>query len=198
MYSPRAPLIHINAFPGTGKLTVAQHLLAQAPPSTSIKLVHNHLLINPADAVLHRTQPGYQALRHALRSAVFTSLATEPATYETTYVFTDFQTTNEQGTSVCLEYVQAAKDRCCQLISIVLICDEEENVRRVVHSGRKMHAAGKLRDVELLRMFRRGAPVFTFSNALEIDVTKLEPEDVARIIWEHIGKVCPGWTGLID
>ncbi|KAE8356984.1 hypothetical protein BDV28DRAFT_126014 [Aspergillus coremiiformis] len=186
------PLIHINAFPGTGKLTVAQYLLSRSPPSANVKLVHNHLLINPADAVLHRTQPGYQSLRRALRAATFTSLATEPATYNTTYLFTDFQTTNEQGTSVCLEYAQAAKDRGCVLIPIVLSCDEDANLKRIMHSDREMHA--KLMDVELLRTFRKGAPVFRFSDRkefLEIDVTCLEPEEVARMIWEHVLVVCP-------
>lgn len=66
------PIIHINGFPGTGKLTVAQYLVADVTP-VNLKLIHNHLLINPADAVLHRNQPGYQALRQAIRGAIFTA-----------------------------------------------------------------------------------------------------------------------------
>ncbi|KAJ5215628.1 uncharacterized protein N7498_002035 [Penicillium cinerascens] len=190
------PIIHINGFPGTGKLTVAQDLVAHVALSANLKLIHNHLLINPADAVLHRTQPGYQSLRRAVRAAVFTSLATEPATFNTTYLFTDFQTTNEQGASVCAEYAQAAKDRGCLLIPIVLTCDEDENIKRMMQSERGKHA--KLMDVELLRMFRKGAPVFEFSDRkefLEIDVTRLEPEEVARTIWEHVLQFYPGLSG---
>ncbi|CAG8904834.1 unnamed protein product [Penicillium egyptiacum] len=187
------PLIHINAFPGAGKLTVAEHLVAL---SANLKLIHNHLLINPADAVLHRTQPGYQSLRRALRTAIFTSLATEPATFNTTYLFTDFQTTNEQGASVCAEYAQAAKDRGCLLIPIVLTCDEDENIRRMTQLEREKHA--KLMDTELLRMFRKGAPIFEFKDRkefLKIDVTHLEPEEVTRIIWEHVLLFYPGLSG---
>ncbi|KAJ5826813.1 hypothetical protein N7447_003576 [Penicillium robsamsonii] len=187
------PLIHINAFPGAGKLTVAKHLVAL---SASLKLIHNHLLINPADAVLHRTQPGYQSLRRALRTAIFTSLATEPATFNTTYIFTDFQTKNEQGASVCVEYAQAAKNRGCLLIPIVLTCDEDENIRRITQLEREKHA--KLMDVELLRMFRKGAPIFEFNDRkefLKIDVTHLEPEEVTRIIWEHVLQFYPGLSG---
>ncbi|KAJ5489930.1 hypothetical protein N7453_010755 [Penicillium expansum] len=178
------PLIHINAFAGAGKLTVAKHLVAL---SENLKLVHNHLLINPADAVLHRNQPGYQSLRRALRAAIFTSLATEPATYNTTYIFTDFQTANEQGSSVCKEYAQAAEDRGCLLIPIVLDCDEDENIRRMTQLEREKHA--KLMDVDLLKMLRKGAPIFEFSNRkefLKIDVTHKKPEEVARMIWEHV------------
>ena len=190
------PLIHINGFPGTGKLTVAQHLVAYIALSANLKLIHNHLLINPADAVLHRTQPGYQSLRRAVRAAIFTSLATEPTTFNTTYLFTDFQTTNEQGASVCAEYAQAAKDRGCLLIPIVLTCDEDENIKRMTQSEREKHA--KLTDVELLRMFRKGAPIFKFSDRkefLEVDVTRLEPEEVARTIWEHVLRFCPDLGG---
>ncbi|KAJ5986921.1 hypothetical protein N7451_011286 [Penicillium sp. IBT 35674x] len=187
------PIIHINGFPGTGKLTVAQYLVAHVT-LVNLKLIHNHLLINPADAVLHRTQPGYQALRRAIRSAIFTAL-TEPATHDTTYLFTDFQTDNEQGTSVCLEYVRAALKRGCPLIPIVLTCDEDENIKRMTKSEREKHA--KLMDMELLRMFRRGAPIFKFADRkfLEIDVTHLEPEEVARIIWEHVLRICPDLGG---
>ncbi|OQE41331.1 hypothetical protein PENCOP_c005G04243 [Penicillium coprophilum] len=187
------PLIYINAFPGAGKLTIAQHLVAHAGQSANIKLVHNHLLINPADAVLHRTQPGYQSLRHALRAAIFTSLTTEPATFNTTYLFTDFQTANEQGASVCAEYAQASKDRGCLLIPIVLTCDEDENIKRMMQSDREKHA--KLMDVELLRTFYKGLPVFEFSDRkefLKIDVTHLKPGEVARIIWQHILLSYPG------
>ncbi|KAJ6143332.1 hypothetical protein N7471_002785 [Penicillium samsonianum] len=190
------PLIHINAFAGTGKLTVARHLVEQVALSANLKLVHNHLLVNPADAVLHRTQPGYQSLRLALRTAIFTSLTTEPATFNTAYLFTDFQTSNELGVSVCAEYAQAAKDRGCLLIPIVLTCDEDENIRRMTQSGREKH--GKLMDVEILKMFRKGFPIFEFSDRkefLKIDVTHLEPEEVARIIWEHVLLFFPGLSG---
>ncbi|KAJ5494159.1 hypothetical protein N7463_010246 [Penicillium fimorum] len=189
------PLIYLNAFPGAGKLTVAQHLVARVAHSANIKLVHNHLLINPADAVLHRTQPGYQSLRHALRAAVFASLTTEPETFNTTYLFTDFQTKNEQGASVCAEYAQAAKDRGCLLIPVVLTCNEDENIKRITQSDREKHA--KLMDVELLKTFRKGS-VFEFSDRkefLKIDVTHLEPEEVARIIWEHALTFHPDLSG---
>ncbi|RAH44412.1 uncharacterized protein BO95DRAFT_483127 [Aspergillus brunneoviolaceus CBS 621.78] len=202
------PIIHINGFPGTGKLTIAQHLVAHYPPPLSItttasdpppaklKLIHNHLLIDPADAVLHRTQPGYQALRHALRAAIFTTLTHEPATHATAYIFTDFQTTNAQGAQVCAEYAQAADDRGCALITVVLTCAADENLRRMMHADRGVHA--KLQDVRLLEAFRRGAPVFRFSDRkefLEVDVTGFEVAEVAARIWEHVSGVCPELLG---
>jgi hypothetical protein len=188
------PIIHINGFPGTGKLSVARHLVEQLSQcDIPGKLVHNHLLIDPADAVLHRTQPGYQSLRKAIRAALFSALETESATYGSIYIFTDFQSSDPIGSGVCAEYATSAAKRDCAFISIVLKCGEAENLRRVASSDRRM--TRKLTDVELVRMFRKdGAPIHMFAGdlpSLEMDVTNLSAEDVARLIVEHAVTVCP-------
>jgi hypothetical protein len=188
------PIIHINGFPGTGKLSVARRLIEQLPlHNIPAKLVHNHLLIDPADAVLNRTQPGYQNIRKAIRAALFSALEKESATNGTVYIFTDFQTSDAIGSSVCAEYAATATKRDCALISVVLCCEEEENLRRVASSDRGL--TKKLTDVELVRRFRRrGAPVHRFVEApvsLELDVTDRSAEEVARLIVRHIFEVCP-------
>lgn len=68
-----SPIVHINGFPGTGKLTVAR-LLAEKLSVLNARLVHNHLLIDPAGAILPRSSIGYQPLRRVIRAAVFTTL----------------------------------------------------------------------------------------------------------------------------
>ncbi|CAI7624617.1 unnamed protein product [Penicillium glandicola] len=182
------PIVHLNGFPGVGKLTIARYLIKQPP---SAKLVHNHLLINPADAVLHRTQPGYQSLRRRIRSSIFSALTDEPATFDTTYIFTDFQSDDELGSAVCAEYLATAEARRAALVPILLFCDEETNMQRLVSSDRELHA--KLTDVELVTKFRRG-DVYRFaghSNYLELDVSNFTPEEAAKRICEHLGRVCP-------
>lgn len=187
------PLIHINGYPGTGKLTVAQQLVVKLNSDAGIpaKLIHNHLLINPADATLHRTQPGYQVLRKKLRAAVLSSLEQEPATYQTAYIFTDFQSSDAVGTGVCTEYTTSAAIRGCRLVSVVLHCGEEENLRRLVSIERA--SSGKLTDVDIVRRFRdSGPPIHRFageSASLELDVTTLTPEETALLILDHTLKV---------
>jgi hypothetical protein len=188
------PIIHINGSPGTGKLSVARHLIEQLPQhNIPTRLVHNHLLIDPADAVLHRTQPGYQTVRRAIRAAIFSALEQESATYGATYIFTDFQSSDAIGSSVCAEFAATARNRGCALISVVLNCEEEENLRRVASSDRGM--TKKLTDVELVRSFRKhGAPVHRFVEgpvSLELDVTNLSAEEVARLVVGHVFEVCP-------
>lgn len=184
------PIIHLNGFPGTGKLTVAKHLEQLLPRA---RLVHNHLLINPADAVLRRDEAGYQNLRHAIRAAIFASLVESTATHNFAYLFTDFQSTDEIGSAVCAEYLAAAQNRGCELISIVLSCDVDTNLERLITDER--HAHGKIVNAELLRKFREGVKIHRFEDlgvkSLELDVSTLSAEEAAKQILEHVVKTCP-------
>lgn len=199
------PLILINGFPGTGKSTIAQALIAHPLISERLKLIDHHFVLSPADAVLHRMQPGYHDLQRSLRKATFKFLATEPSTYHTTYLFTDFQFQTERGASLFSEYEQAAENRDCRLISILLTCDEDENIKRMM--GWSREADGKFMDVELLRTCRNRQGVSLFKSRdkkefLEIDVTFLKPEEVAKIIWNHVLQFYPdlgdGWSSDYD
>lgn len=186
---PPAPIIYINAFPGTGKLTIAKHLVSLFQAGT-VKLVHNHLLINPADAVLDRDQPGYQKLRHKIRRAILKPLIKNEETHYSAYIFTDFQTDNELGINTSLEYMHCAEKRRCQFIPITLVCDEEVNLRRLVSDDREIH--GKLVDAELVRNFRRGSSVFGskgYTDGFTLDVTSLSAEEAAAEIARHLVKV---------
>ncbi|KAL0944554.1 uncharacterized protein CTRU02_202441 [Colletotrichum truncatum] len=184
------PIIYINGFPGTGKLTIAQ--IISGDSSRMLKLVHNHLLINPVEAVLQREQPGYHTLRRRIRSAVFDSLIHERATHASAYIFTDAQTDFENGPAVCQEYERCASERGCDFVPIILHCDEETNLQRLVESDRA--AQGKLIDAELLKKFRAGPDLYGFDNnpsQLRLDVSNLSPEAAAAEILSHLSKVCP-------
>ncbi|CZT23858.1 uncharacterized protein RCC_09573 [Ramularia collo-cygni] len=197
-----SPIIHLNGFPGTGKLTIARELIdllnsrlgtlggegEQALDAS--KLVHNHLLIDPADAILHRTQPGYQSLRKALREVIFTALVDEKATHGTTYVFTDWQSGDSTGTQVCKEFITMSKNRGCEYIPVIITCDEDENCRRLIDGQREQWS--KVRNVDLLLQWRQRKdppPVYEFRDLerrLEVDVTKLSAKQAAEAIFKHV------------
>lgn len=201
------PIIHLNGFPGTGKLTIARKLVeklnreyeqqgpSQSTNHTRAKLVHNHLLIDPAGAVLERSQPGYNELRTAIRQAVFTTLINESSTYETIYVFTDWQSGNAVGSGVCEEYLAMAKARGSQFIPILVSCEEQENLRRIQGVSRAI--SDKLTDSELLVQWRQEVdppPVYLFRDIearKELDVSSLSPEQAADAIWEHASQYVP-------
>ncbi|KAK1674766.1 hypothetical protein BDP55DRAFT_666228 [Colletotrichum godetiae] len=100
------PIIHINGYPGTGKLTIARALEQKLAPGA--RLIHNHPLINPADAVLHRIGPGYQDLRKAICGTVFAALAEYPLTRDSAYILTEFHSSDAVGSATCAEYLEAA------------------------------------------------------------------------------------------
>lgn len=182
MVTPQ-PIIHINGYPGVGKLTIATALEKLMPGS---KVIHNHMLINPVDAVLSRSDRGYQELRRSIRKAIFEPIADNEATFKTTFIFTDFQSTDAIGSGVCKEYETLARDRGCMFLPIVLTCDEDVNLQRLISEDRAEHK--KLTDVELVRDFRRKSEIYSFSGndaALKLDVTYSTAEEAAQEIRHH-------------
>ena len=181
------PVVHINGFPGTGKLTIARKLIDLLKPFNA-KLVHNHLLIDPAGAVLPRTSVDYQPLRRAIRAAVFDTLAKSPDTFDSVYVFTDFQTGDEIGSSVMAEYRDMARRRDCVFVPVILTCSTEENLRRLGSVERAKH--GKLTDKEVVSAMREeGAEVHRWERdemQMELDVTELDADEAARVICRHV------------
>ncbi|RSL84455.1 hypothetical protein CEP52_016433 [Fusarium oligoseptatum] len=172
----RGPIIYINAFPGTGKSTVAKELVS----------------LFQTDAVLDRDQPGYQDLHRDIRQTVLKSLVENTATHSSAYIFTDFQSANELGSDVGLEYFNCAVQRGCHFIPITLRCSKEENLKRLTSDDRATH--GKLVDVEFAKQFRRDGRLFTFGghcNRLTLNVTRLSVEEVAVEIMRHVIKMAP-------
>lgn len=208
--APR-PIIYINSWPGAGKHTIAKALaqlfgdgarvvrstispgnyrpLTNSPPENQ---VHNHLHIDLADAILPRSSPDYQALRHQLRSALFRTLVNSPDTHDTIYIFTDFQSTNELGPSVAREYEAAARARGCLFVPVILSCDGEENARRMTSEERvdlvEKQGKGMLLDTKILEDMRSRVDVYRFDceEQLEMDVTTVTPEWAAGFVFDHV------------
>ncbi|MCJ1328816.1 hypothetical protein MMC10_005493 [Thelotrema lepadinum] len=101
------PLVWINGFPGTGKLTVAKALVALS--DEEILLIDNHQLIDPVEAKYSRDHPDYQQQRQLQRNRVFEKVVHNKELHSRTIVFTDFQSDNELGASVAMEYKTAAQ-----------------------------------------------------------------------------------------
>lgn len=81
----RAPLIWINGFPGTGKLTIATVLKTI---DDKIILIGNRKMIDPVEARFTRDHPDYQKHRRAERETVFRRHVVAEDDEDRTIVFT--------------------------------------------------------------------------------------------------------------
>lgn len=173
-------IVHINGWPGVGKLTVAR-IVSQR---VGYRLVDNHMLLNPAEVLFSRDDPLHGSLRKTIRKAFFEHAAqrTEPS-----LIFTN-ALADDPGDRVFHEEVaELANCRPSQLISVVLDCAEEENLRRLQDEQRKLHL--KLTDGDVLKSIRSRYGLFFPENCLAIDTTHLPPEAVAMQIVDHIERV---------
>ncbi|KAH6603941.1 hypothetical protein Trco_007387 [Trichoderma cornu-damae] len=80
-----APLIWINAFPGTGKLTIAKAIKSM---DESITIIDNHQLIDPVASKLSRDDPRYQIERKRERERAFQKYVQDPAKASEIIIFT--------------------------------------------------------------------------------------------------------------
>ncbi|KAI9653202.1 MAG: 60S ribosomal protein L3 [Alyxoria varia] len=172
--------VYINGYPGVGKLSVArilQTLLHNA------KIFDNHRLIDTTAMLFDRDMPEYQQSRKQIRQVVLDSIAASPSTKDVTWMFTDQQSSSDDGTASAKSYQSAAESRGSPFISVVLHCRSDENIRRLTMAGRG-HDNTKLTDPAVLRTVRENEDIYHFGGELEVDldVTDLEPVAAANSI----------------
>lgn len=172
------PWIYINGYPGVGKLTIAKELQKLIPDS---KIIHNHLVIELCLNAFERASPEYEDLRKAVRREVLNAISTVGR--NTTYIFTGSHGTHTPiGPAIARQHLDQAVSQKIPFISVILACEEEENLRRVTSSTR----VSKLRDIEALKTIRNNT-LFAFQCEHEmnvLDVTNLLPAEAAAKIDE--------------
>ncbi|KAJ3529947.1 hypothetical protein NM208_g9533 [Fusarium decemcellulare] len=177
-----APLIWINAFPGTGKLAVARAVAALYP---QVIVIDNHRLIDPVAMRLSRDDPRYQPERKRERERAFAQYVLDPTRISQTILFTDFQSTSKLGQSVAEEYQAAARQAGRPFMPVYLSCDLNVNIYRMLSGSRVHGGTTKLTDPDILRNIRRRSKVFQFEDepgrACSIDTTAMEPTDVFTV-----------------
>lgn len=89
------------------------------------------------------------------------------------------------------EYESAARDRRCTFVPIILSCAKDENLKRLESKERWLH--GKLTDTALVSYILDNEGVHKFKDhplQMELDVTHIEPMTAARLLYNHVLKVC--------
>jgi len=80
------PLVWINGFPGSGKLTIAKALMERVGQDQIV--IDNHQLVDPVGAIVSRSNPDYQRYRKAYRQRALDRMAVEPILMRKALVFT--------------------------------------------------------------------------------------------------------------
>ncbi|KAF6798756.1 hypothetical protein CMUS01_15702 [Colletotrichum musicola] len=180
--------IYINGHPGIGKLTIAKELQSRLQHA---KIYHNHLMIDPIAPIVDRTSPNYHVIRTSLRRHLLDIIATVEEARPTSWIFTDSRSTSPDGKAAAEDYKNAAAKRGAPFIPIILHCDLEENLQRIVHEERCSEQNTKLRDANVLKSLRTEEKIYSFGvqQEMHLDITRMEPAEAAEAILVHIGKL---------
>lgn len=174
-------VLHLNGWPGTGKRTIAGIVAARL----GARLLDNHVMLNPAEALFEREDPHHAALLDAVRR--LTMAYAEKVPPGTPIIATDALGDDEADALLFNRYRTLAARRDGRLISVVLDISWQENVRRLQGAERagqrKLTRPGVLRDLRDRYRLLRPADV----EAMCLDVSDLAAEDAASRILDWIG-----------
>lgn len=139
-------IVVLNGFPGTGKYTILKYLKALLPTDKSLRLIDNHLLIDPAVALYPGRDDNHHELRHAIRGVVFpyiSRLAQEGHTVLMTACLAD---DNARDAACCQEHLDLVRGTGVPLYWINAHCDETCLIERVLSSKTKLTDTSILRN----------------------------------------------------
>ena len=183
-----ADLYAITGFPGVGKYTVATELVRRIEAGgETVRLVDNHYVNNPIFGLVE--QDGVTSLPaevwhrvHEVGEAVLKTVETLTPT-DWHLVFTLY-VGPEDGPWVD-RLVDVARARGSTFVPVRLLCDPEENARRIVMPERRDRM--KSADAgEPYRLTELGPPFASMHpNELTLDVTQLAATEAATAILAH-------------
>jgi hypothetical protein len=110
-HNPRSSgcLVMLNGFPGVGKLTIARSLQSSLTnQNVETRLIGDHLIIDPAEAVHPGRGHQHRAFRDKLRSSVFDELKTLPG-QDIILIMTCSLGANVADTAVFVEYLEVSQ-----------------------------------------------------------------------------------------
>jgi predicted kinase len=167
-------ILHINGYPGVGKLTVAR-MLAEA---LDAKLVDNHSIYNLAFALTEYKSAAYYETLEAVRAIAFERVLELPE--KTPVISTNAHMTDSAwGNANWDAVVDLARRRGSPLLILVLDCAPAENDRRIASPERE--AKRKLTDPSKFTGNWSGRELIDRDgdHMVHIDTTGLSAEETA-------------------
>ena len=179
----------LTGFPGTGKLTVARALAERIEAAGGqTRVVDNHWINNPIFGLID--QDGMTPLPDAVwdrvgevaHAVIRTVEELTPLSWDV--VFTAYLD-GSTDTAWFPRLARVAATRNATLVPVTLLCDVEENVKRIVAAGRRERMKSVDPD-EPRRLAVQGPPYAPdHPNTLTLDITSIEPPEAAAAILAH-------------
>lgn len=126
-------VLFLNGFPGVGKLSVARQVHKMLAVS---RLFDNHLLIDVAQAIEPQRSPAHYNLRTSLRRAAFDGLKAVEDKFATLILTSCSASTLSHDVEVFADFVDIARARGVPFVSVNIVCNEKENVKRLTNAER--------------------------------------------------------------
>ena len=171
-------LIVIYGPPAAGKLTVSKEL----SKITGYKVFHNHLAIDFIESVLDRSNAKFWELLDRYRIGLIEAASQEGIKG---LIMTSVYIKGNDDRFI-KDIVEAVEKHGGDVHFVHLLCDRKNLESRLSEPTRKEF--GKLTDISLFNNFVDSNDVFSrisFVQSYEIDNTKIDPEETAKMIKEH-------------
>jgi hypothetical protein len=185
-------MIYLIGYFGIGKYTIAKALADVLP----CKIIDNHYILNPIFNLLENDGvtplPPLLWLEAAkVREAVLETIRfLSPKDWN--FVFTNDLSEDETSHRLFNDVAQIAKARGSTLVPVLLFCDEDEYLRRVVRPERRERLKG-INAAEARARFESGSAFqITHPNVFRLNITALQPAESANQIFSHIQKIVSG------
>jgi len=172
-----AVIVHINSYPGVGKLTIGRALAELIGG----KLLDNHSVFNVAFALTEFRSPAFYDTVRAVREIAYRRILDLPRAVPV--ILTNWYSQGSAwGEENWDRAIALAKERDCALNIVILSCLPEENARRIQAPER----AGKRKPqgTEFVSDNRKGRPLLDRGGdrLLRLDVTNLSASKAAQAI----------------
>ena len=173
-------IIHLNGWPGSGKLTVAREVARKL----EARLLDNHTLHDVPGRLCDRGTPEYWDLYYQVRDAAYRRVQALPS--QQVLVMTNALTNESEREREAWAAVKTlAADRGVPLVAVTLQCALDENVRRIASEGRRHR---KLDDPAPLIEWRSKLTLLTDDSvrSLALENTSLSPDLAADEIVKFV------------
>lgn len=177
-------MIHLIGTPGVGKYTIGLRVTQMI----GARLVDNHSIANvifnllDQDGIKPLPPEVWPQVTKVRRAALDTLMHLSPP--HLSFVLTNYMRGEDEGELAAFEEVVAVADvRASTFVPVILTCETEELTRRITLPDRESRM--KLIDPAEGRRLNDEVPRFKTShpNLLELDVTRLAPEQsAARVV----------------